>query len=148
MRSRPALHVFAAACVLSFSKWATTAALASTCTCPLSPLLTRFLPEPCLEFIPFNYIRRQLLERVIMGDPIVTAIHAVAKVLKAGTGNPNDHFFAHALDKMAEWAKRLPYDVTLELGQACDFPFHVFTATHFLTHYNGNITCVHRGGMR
>lgn len=35
---------------------------------------------------------------------------------------------------MDEWKTRPPFDVTLEIGQACDFPFHVLTAPHFLLH--------------
>jgi ADP-ribosylglycohydrolase len=40
---------------------------------------------------------------------------------------------------MAEWAPRPPVDVTLEIGQGCDFPFHVFTAPQLLLHYNGSV---------
>ena len=40
---------------------------------------------------------------------------------------------------MDQWRRRAPFDVTLELGQACDFPFHVFTAPHMLLH-GGNLS--------
>ena len=40
---------------------------------------------------------------------------------------------------MDQWRRRTPFDVTLELGQACDFPFHVFTAPHMLLH-GGNLS--------
>ena len=76
------------------------------------------------------------MERVILGDGIKQAIQNVTLTLKAGTGNKDDAFFAHALAKMAEWAPRPPVDVTLEIGQGCDWPFHVFTATQLMLHSN------------
>ena len=53
---------------------------------------------------------------------IQQAIVNVTETLKAGTGNRNDAFFAHGLSKMKEWSPRPPFDVTLEIGQGCDWP--------------------------
>lgn len=86
------------------------------------------------EAVAFGLTYARMLESVIMGGGVGDAILAVADVLGNGTGNRNDRFFAHGLRKMAEWAPRPPLDVTLEIGQGCDFPFHVFTAPHLLLH--------------
>ena len=80
------------------------------------------------DAVAFGMTFARMLEQVILGETVEAAIANVTAVLRGGTGNPNDRFFAHGLDKMKEWRARPPFDVTLELGQACDFPFHVFTA--------------------
>ena len=49
---------------------------------------------------------------------------------------------------MTEWRRRPPFDVTLELGQACDFPFHVFTAPHLLLHQRYTIADAIRETIR
>lgn len=91
------------------------------------------------DAVAFGLTFARILERVILGDAIVDAVKVTAATLRAGTGNPNDAWFAHGLAKMDEWSPRPPIDVTLEIGQGCDFPFHVFTAPHLLLHYNGSV---------
>lgn len=91
------------------------------------------------DAVAFGLTFARILERVILGDSIVDAVRVTAATLRAGTGNPNDAWFAHGLAKMDEWSPRPPVDVTLEIGQGCDFPFHVFTAPHLLLHYNGSV---------
>lgn len=86
------------------------------------------------DAVAFGMTFARILERVILGDSIDAAVSKVIDILEHGTGNPNDRFFAHGLKKMKEWHLRPPFDVTLELGQACDFPFHILTAPHLLLH--------------
>lgn len=92
------------------------------------------------DAVAFGLTFARMLEAVILGASVPEAIATVTSVLGNGTGNRNDAFFSHGLSKMARWRRRPPFDVTLELGQACDFPFHVFTAPHLLLH--GNATWV------
>ena len=85
------------------------------------------------DAVAFGMTFARILEAVILGSSIGDAIDDVAALLGGnGTGNTNDRFFSHGLKKMREWEARPPFDVTLELGQACDFPFHVFTAPQLL----------------
>ena len=87
------------------------------------------------DAVAFGMTFARILEAVILGSSIEDAIETVAALLGGkGTGNRNDRFFSHGLKKMKQWAARPPFDVTLELGQACDFPFHVFTAPQLLLH--------------
>lgn len=37
---------------------------------------------------------------------------------------------------MVQWAPRPPFNVTIEIGQGCGFPNHLFTAPQFLLHKN------------
>jgi len=88
------------------------------------------------DAVAFGLTFARILERVILGDEVSKAIDTVTAVLRKGTGNPNDAFFAHALAKMKEWSPRPPFEVTIELGQGCDFPFHAFTAPQLMYHSN------------
>jgi hypothetical protein len=81
-----------------------------------------------------------MLEKVILGSSVLDAIRDTAATLRAGTGNPNDAWLAHGLSKMSEWAPRPPLDVTLEIGQSCDFPLNIFTASQLLFHADGGAT--------
>ena len=93
------------------------------------------------DAVAFGMTFARMLEKVILGTPVDRAILEVAELLRTnGTGNPNDRWFGHALGKMNEWTPRPPMDVTLELGQACDFPFHVLTAPQFLLHSEASTT--------
>jgi len=92
------------------------------------------------DAVAFGLTFARILERVILGDSVVTAIRSVAATLRNGTGNPNDGWLAHGLAKMDEWAPRPPVDVTSEVGQSCDFPYHAFTGPHLLLHYGGSPT--------
>ena len=66
------------------------------------------------DAVAFGMTFARILERVILGDTPDEAIKTVAKLLKVnGTGNTNDRFFAHWLEKMQEWRLRPPFDVTI-----------------------------------
>ncbi len=95
------------------------------------------------DAVAFGMTFARMLERVlVLGEQPEVSVRAIAQQLKGNTSsggaeakpNPNDRWFAHALGKMDEWRCRPPFDVTLEIGQACDFPFHILTAPHFLLH--------------
>jgi ADP-ribosylglycohydrolase len=87
------------------------------------------------DAVAFGLTFARLLERVILGDSVPDAITNVSKALASDYSNPNYPFFSHALAKMSAWSLRPPFDVTLEIGQACDFPFHLFTAPQLLLHH-------------
>ncbi|KAH8083974.1 ADP-ribosylglycohydrolase [Aureococcus anophagefferens] len=86
------------------------------------------------DAVAFGLAFARILEAVILGSTVDDAVRDVREALARGTGNRNDAFFARGLAKMDAWRARPPFDVTLELGQACDFPFHIFTAPHMLLH--------------
>ena len=87
------------------------------------------------DAVAFGMTFAHMLEHVILGGSVRDAIDTTQQYLDSHwTTNPNFRWFAHGLSKMQEWQPRPPFEVTLELGQACDFPFHVFTAPHFLLH--------------
>lgn len=95
------------------------------------------------DAVAFGLTFARILERVILGDVVSSAIDEVRRVLAEGVvDNRNNAFFAHGLGKMQEWSQRPPFDVTLELGQACDFPFHVLTAPHMLLNGGENLEFV------
>lgn len=87
------------------------------------------------EAVAFGLLYARILEKVILGSTIVDAIRETATTLKTGTTNPNDPWLGHGLTKMDEWAPRPPLDVTLEVGQSCDYPNNAFTAPHLLFHH-------------
>jgi hypothetical protein len=76
------------------------------------------------DAVAFGMTFARILERVILGDSAEQAIATVTQLLKVnGTGNTNDRFFAHGLDKMKEWRARPPFDVTLgniECARLCN----------------------------
>jgi hypothetical protein len=98
------------------------------------------------DAVAFGMVFARLLEKVILGGSVEQAIDDVTALLQGpGTGNTNDRWFGHGLGKMREWRARPPFEVTLELGQACDFPFHVFTAPQLLLHGSGANTSAGTG---
>eukprot|EP00051_Salpingoeca_urceolata_P027912 m.483934 g.483934 ORF g.483934 m.483934 type:complete len:606 (-) comp23122_c0_seq1:39-1856(-) len=94
----------------------------------------------------------RILWHVIRFDtPIDTAIERAAAALRLPSRNFKtswDPLFAHALDKMRQWQPRPPFNVTREIGQGCDFPYHTFTANHFLLHNLAASSLTYTGAVR